>query len=519
MAILGYPSSWRAPFSAVELTFGQGPSTASAGPRSALYVAPKTTAGTGTVNLVYPILKEQDAIDVAGAGSPAHRACRRHLLANKDGKLFLMVYAASSGSGVATATGTITLTFTSGSNPTATGVLTTTICGEQITTGFTTASTLTTIAAALAEQINFKTHLPVTASASVGVVTLTAKVAGASQGDGTVGVIRFRSIPDPGKNLVAATSGNALGLGTGTPGADGATTETANLTTALNGLTNSRYYYMGFTVWSSTALAPIKTHISNKSEPNPGLRSRGFTAYTGTLTALQTLAISANHERRHFVHQEASEWDAADLVGNAMAVHQKAESVTGGFVHDNYRDADWMCPAVYDPSDRPTGTEINDSVTDGIIQIASDEFGSFMVMSVNSRSKDSGGTLDDFRATETHRVSFMDYVADTWLLRDGVQYGTGFKLQADQLRPDGTVNFNQFVPARTLTPSLYKPFPASLISEFVRDGLLQDEASWLASLRCYIDPLNSGRLGASASGRTIDIRHQLEVRLVETSPG
>lgn len=519
MSIQGYPSSYRAPFTAVELQFGQGPSNAPSGPRTACYVGPKSTAGSATANVAYKISRESDAITLFGPGSPLHRMCRRHLLANKLGALVAMSHAPSSGAGVATATGTITITMSSGTNPTATGLVTTYVCGEVITTSFSTSDTVTTIAQAIADQINTKTWLPCTASPAVGVVTLTAKIAGSSQGTASVGVIRFRSNPEPGKNVAIATSGAALGMGTGVAGADGATTEAAGLTAALATLTNTRYYYMGFSAWDSASLAAIKSHISTKSEANPGLRSRGFTGYTGTLSALQTLAIACNHERRHFVHQENSEWDVADLVANMAAIHQKAEAARGGFVHDIYRDADWMCPAVYDMADAPTSTEINDSVTDGIIQIASDQFGSYMVMSVNSRSKDSTGAIDDFRATETHRVSFMDDFADTLLQRDAVQYGTGFKLQPDQLKPDGSVDFNQRVPTRTLTPSLYKPFVAAVIQEFADAGVLQNAPAWIDSLNTSIDPNNVSRLEASASGRTTDIRHQQTFRLAETTPG
>lgn len=519
MSIQGYPSSYRAPFTAVQLTFGQGPSNAPSGPRTAFYCGPKSAAGSALVNKLYPITYESEAIALFGPGSPLHRMVRRQLLANKNGAVTVMCYAASSGAGIGTATGTITITMASGTNPTATGILTTYVCGELITTSFNTSDTVSTIAAALAEQINTKTFLPCTASVAAGVLTLTAKIAGASQGDGTVGVIRFRSLPDPGKNVVATASGAALGLGTGTPGADGATTETANLTAALNTITNTRFYYNGFSVWSSAAIAPIKTHIATKSEANPGLRCRAFTAYTGTLTALQTMAIACNQERRHFVHQENSEWDTAELVANAIAIHQKAERDRGGFVHDLYRDADWFCPGVYDAADRPTSTEINDSVTDGIIQIASDEIGSYMVMSVNSRSKDSTGAIDDFRATETHRVSFMDDFADTLLIRDAIQYGTGFKLQQDLKKPDGSIDYNQNVPTRTLTPSRYKPFVAKVIQEFADDGVLQNAPAWLDSLDTFIDNNNVSRLGARASGRTADIRHQQTFELAETTPG
>jgi len=516
---VGYPSSYRAPFTAMQLLFGQGPSNAPAGPRSAMYMGPKTAAGTANVNQAYTITSEADAITLFGVGSPVHRALRRHLLASTLGTLIGICYAPSSGGSPVAAAGTITITFTSGSNPTATGQVTTYVAGEVITTGFNTADTATTIAANIVLGINAKVWLPVTATSSVGVVTITAKIAGASQGDGTVGVIRLRTIADAGKNVISTASGAALGLGTGTVGVDGTTTELVNMTGALSTLTNTRYYYNGFTMWSAAALAVIATHVSAKSQANPGLRCRAFTAYTGTGSAVSALAIAVNFERQHIVHQTNSEWDTADLVGNAIAIHQSQEAGTGDFVPDNYRGKDWMCPAAYSNADWPTSTQINQAVTDGVIEVASDQYGSFMVMSVTTRSRDSGGTISDFRATETHRISFLDAVGDRWLIRDAVQYGVGFKLTPDQLMPDGSINFNQKVPPFTLTPSLYKPFAAAQIQEAADNGEIQGASTWLNSLICSIDPNNISRLVVTASGRTIDIRHQTGIQLSETTPG
>src|SRR4051812_38265972 len=97
--ITGFPSSWRAPFTAVEILFGQGPSTAASGPRDACYVAPMTASGLGTAGTLYRISNEQDAVRYAGAGGPLHRLVRMHLKVNPraGGKLYILPYAATSG--------------------------------------------------------------------------------------------------------------------------------------------------------------------------------------------------------------------------------------------------------------------------------------------------------------------------------------------------------------------------------------------------------------------------------------
>jgi phage tail sheath gpL-like len=512
--ILGFPSSWKGPFSAVQVEFGQGPSTAGGGKRRVVYFAPKTSAGNGVAGQSYKINREQDAIDVGGVGSPGHRMSRMHLLCDKDVDLTLVTYAPSSGSGVASATGTITVTGT----PTATGRIYHSHCGVRLTTGFSAADTPTTIGDAMAAQINAQQHLPYTAANATGVITLTSKIAGASAGDGTTGVYRFRATVDSGKGLTVATSGAALGLGTGTPGGDGATTELAGLTAALANFNSSAFYYMGFSVWASGAMAIIKTHISNKSEPNPGLRCRAVTGYTGTQASLTTIAIASNFERRHFVWQANSEHDPAELVANFVAIHRKRESVRSNFVEDDYRQPDWLIQAAYSEADWPSATACNDAVVDGISPIASDHFGSRLVMSVTSRSKNAAGTIDDFRATETHRVSFMDYFADIWLARDQATYA-GFKLMDDPKNPDGSVNVNASVPPKTLTPYVYRPFVAKIIDDLADEGMLQRREDWKASQKHNIDPENVSRLESGASGRTMDIRHQSTMRLAETTPG
>jgi phage tail sheath gpL-like len=516
--ILGYPSDYKAPFTAVQIDFGQGPSTSNGAGRAVLVMAPKTSAGSWTVGTVYRISREQDAVDGAGVGSYAHRGVRKYLLADKDVVLYVVVYAASSGAGVATATGTITIGFDSGTNPTASGSIQTFICGEEFTTSFTVQSTATSMAAALVGQINARTHLPLTASNSLGVITLTAKHAGASSGDGTVGVLRFRSTAQPGKNVTVATSGAALGLGTGTAGADGATTEVANLTSALAAIAATRFYYMVFSAWSAAALAVIKSHIVSKSEPSPGLRCRAFVGYTGTQSAFTTMVNTLNYERIEPTLQEDSEVDAVELAANRAALHRWFESIRGGFVPDNYRGPKWLIPKVYADSSIPTSTEINDACTDGIGIVSSDANGSFLVMALNSRSKNAAGTVDEFKATESHRVSTMDDFADTWQARHVGTY-SGFKLKPDKLKADGTIDVNQKLPPKTVTPSRYQPWLLKLIDEFDESGCWDDAEAFKSTARVNIDPLNRSRLELGGAGATFNILHQTSLRLAETSPG
>jgi len=513
--ILGVPSNFRVPGQYAEILFAQGPSTAAAGVREVIFVMPKMAAsGTWTAGKVYPVKNEKAAADGAGLGSPLHRALRLFLMANHTAKVWALPYLPSSGGGLVSAALTVTWT----SAPTKTGVTTLTVAGEPNTVSFTNTSTVTTIATAMRDLINSKTWLPVTASNAAGVLTLTAKIGGASQN----GHIRVRVEIDGGVTTTVATQNSsdvdALGTGAGTLGVDGATTENTNLVAALSNITASRYYYMVASVDDATNLASFHNHISAKSEPIPGLRSVGLWGSADTQANLTTKAIARNYERLQVTWQLNSEHTREELAANMAAIRQKYEELDSCFNFDGYATrGDWLIKGCYRDTDRPDFTELNDAIIDGITPIATNDAGSYVVMTVNTRSKDSTGTTDDFRATETHRVSGADEFVDTWLLRHKLSY-SGKKLQSDKLRANGTIDPNQKLFKNVITPSVYRPFPISLLREFEGTRLQNVEAS-IASLAVVRDPNNGGRLECGLDLYVTDLLHQMTARVAEATPG
>jgi len=511
--ITGVPSNFRVPGQYAEVIFAQGPSTASTGPREVIIIAPKTATGTYVVNTVNSVTNENLAEVGGGSGSPLHRALRMVLRSNKQTKLWALPYDASSGGGSAAATSTVTYA----GAPTKTGVTTVTIASEPCSVSFSTTDTPTTIAANLVLVVNSRTFLPVTATSALGVVTLTAKIAGASQGDGTVPVIRVRAEIDTGVTTTVASSGH---LGSVVAGADGAVTELSNLTAALATIEARRFYYMGITMFSSTALTALRTHITNKSEPRPGLRSVGVAAFNGILATAQTTATGQNYERLQFVWQPQSEHDPAELMGNVIGIRQKRESTDSAFNLDGYSASDWLILPAFASSDWPDTDDQNDALNDGVTPIASNGSRSYLVMSVTTRSKNSTGAVDDFRASETHRVSVADDFTDTLLLRHQLNYQNK-KLKKDELLPDGSINVNQRLGRDVVTPETYKPFVRGILSEFGDPSAprLQDVVTSSTNMQVDVDPSNSGRLELGCDLHVIDLLHQLTARLAEVSTG
>lgn len=505
--ITGVPSTYRVPGGYTEILFAQGPSTAAAAARDVIFVMPKLSTGSYTVNKVYRVKNEQDAITGAGAGSPLHRAVRKFLYSNNTGRIFALAYAESSGMGVATADLDVTFTNTA----TGTGLATITVAGEACTVAISKNDTPTVIATNMKAVINAKTWLPCTADNMAGVLTLTAKIAGASQN----AHIRVRAEITPGIATTVATQ-NTSDVDALQDGADGATTEATNLAAALATISAARYYYMVFSVSDATNLAAIQTHIATKSDPIPGLRSVGIVGSVLALASVQTLATGRNYERLQIAWQKNSEATREELAANMAGIRQKYEALDSAYNFDTYSNkSDWLIPGCYRDTDRPDGDDQNDAILDGITCIATGDSGSYVVMSCNTRSKDSTGNNDDFRATETHRVSVADEFVDTLLLRHALNYGSK-KLTSDQLLPNGQINFNQRLYPGVITPSTYAPFIKALLDEFAGQRL-QRVAESKNGLRVVRDPNNGGRLEVGVDINAVDLFHQMTARVAEVS--
>jgi phage tail sheath gpL-like len=512
--ITGLPSSYRVPGGYAEVLFAQGASSAALRAREVVIVMPKTSGGDAVAGELYPIGSEDDAIARAGVGSPAHRAARIFLKANKRARLWYLGMSATTGGTEVAATGTITYTTTA----TGTGVASVTVCGETVSAIVRSGDTVSDIAVKVKNAINAVTHLPVTADNSSGVVTMTARIAGSSQGDGTVPVIRYRATISAGIGTTVATSGAALGLGAGADGADGSTTEAAQLATALGSLEAIRKYYIVTSTWATAGLAALALHVSNKSEPNPGLRSFGICGYTGTLAGAQTLANARNYERLALVHQAGSEHDPAELAGNVAAIVQKHQARDSAANLDSYRQQDWLIKPPFSAADYPDGDDLNDAINDGITAIGADDNGSYLTMWLTTRSKNAAGTVDDFRATEAHRVSVADEFVDEMLATYAIRYSNA-KLRSDQTLADGSVDPNQRIPGGVVTAETLKPFIKQQLNIFEDTARIQNAEASKESLRTVRDPSNSGRVEAGLELHAIDHLHQLTARVAEVSTG
>lgn len=509
-AITGIPSSFRVPITAAEIVMGQGASNAPLGARDTVYVAAKLAAsGTATVATVYEVGSESEASTLFGFGSPAHRCARMHLRANKSGKLYINSYLPSSGGSPAAATATLTVANTA----TGTGVFKVSVCGEEIDVGYKSGDTISTMATALSEKINGLRHLPVSSSPSSGTVTLSSKIMGASQNS----VHRIRVISVTAGTAVTVTASAALLAS----GADGTTTELTNFQAALDAMPAATHYYIACPVTVNTFVAALKAHVATKNEPNPGIFCKGMAVSTGALAATATIAIAQNTELVDLVWQRNSDHSPDEVLANFVAIRQKRENVgLAGLVYnfDKYNGTDWFIKAAPIASDWPDLDDQNDAINDGITPIASTGTGSYIVMTATTRSKDSGGTLDDFRATESHRISAMHGLAAQVKQNHALTF-TNFRQQSDPLLPDGSVDLNAIgqLPPRVTCPFLFKGWFLNQLEPFFSEGVIQGRSDWTEATDVQIDPSNNGRMQVKTAGRTIDLHHQATFRFSETT--
>lgn len=511
--ILGIDATYRVPNAYAELLFGQGPATASAGVREVVFVMPKLSAGTWVAGTLNRVNTEADAISGAVAGSPLHRAIRLFIQANNQATIWALPVAETSGGSPVAATAVLTIA----TNATGTGTVIATVAGEDCSYTFAVGQTPTQIGDGIVAAVAAKSWLPVVALNASGVVTFTAKLKGISQGTASLGVIRVRATITSGVGTTATFGG--LFLGSGAAGAEGSTTEAANLATALATIQSSRKYYIVSSANDSTSLTNLRSHVSSKSEPKQGLRSVIISAYTGTVGNSSTLAIAKNYERLQIVYQRNSEHDCAELAANMAAIRQKYEQVDSTFNFASYSGPDWLIKAAFDTNDWLSGDEQNTCINDGITPIASNDVGgSYVVMSVDTRSKDSTGAIDDFRACETHRVSGGDQFVDELLLTTRLNY-QGMKLQDDERLADGTINPNQKIIRGVLRPSYLTPFIGKLLDEYEDAAILQDVAESKASLRLVKSPANASRVECGLDIHVVDHAHQFTFRIAEVSTG
>jgi phage tail sheath gpL-like len=511
--LTGLPSDYAVPLTAVEIRFGMGPSSGALGPYTALIIGNKTSAGSATVNLIYPnettsMTTENDVINLFGPGSEAHRLYRRFVEVNRSTAVYIIAPAED---GSATTAG---LTVTLATTATGPGVLRTFVGDEYVDVPIVTGSLPADIATAAAQKINNQTNWPVTASPSSSTYVITSKNKGLR-----VNEIRVRSV------VIGSCGMTSSGAATSTALSGGTVTD--EWTTALAAILPYRFYYI---ISPSSAIDAhtfddLLTQILLQALPVSGLRQEVFAGFVGTQSAGSTIAANAsvNSPRARFIWQEESEWTAGELAAQyagAKALFDTTRSPKynfDGFGQTAATQQFWKVPPQSQPAKRPTSGvtgSIASAVNNGLTCIATtkDGTGTYVVMDVTTKHKN--GSNYDYRNRDGHITTVCDMFADQCevVLND---MRSGKNLVDNP--PQGTI----LTDTDTVYPNLIKAQIVGIINSHDSsnggDGWFKNIETIKAGTRFQISSTNQSRSEGYVPAQVTNLHHQATLLVDDVS--
>ncbi|VVE14733.1 bacteriophage Mu tail sheath family protein [Pandoraea anapnoica] len=247
--------------------------TLPANDQSMIIVGQRTTEGQLDALVPLDIYSEDQAADAFGNGSLAHIAVTAALTANRY--LALTVIAVDDAAAGQPAHGTVTFDGTA----TADGAFALFIGNARVDVKVSSGDDADTVAASLVDAITQAVKLPVTATATAGAVTITAKNKG-----------------EFGNGIVTSQLNQALGItATLTPFAGGL--NDPDIAPALAKVFGAAYTIYAICWATETALTKLRDHVNAVSHPLEQRRTMGFAGTSTTLASATTLAGDLNGER------------------------------------------------------------------------------------------------------------------------------------------------------------------------------------------------------------------------------
>lgn len=295
------PAALRYPGAYIEIDGSQAGLSGDIG--TVLIVGQKLASGTAAAGDITLVASVQDAKTKFGAGSMLARMVERYRKIDSALDVYALPYS-DNPAGVA-ATGTVTVS----AQPTASGTLALYVGGDLVSVGVTAGQTVAQVATAIAAAVNALPDLPVTASATAGVVTLTARHRG-TMGNG----IDLRT------NLYGETTPAGLGLtlaamtgGTGDPAP-------GNLTALLG----TRYWFNYVALGNNDAATLAAWHTESQLRYRPPVQQgfRIFSAHRGDYAQAVAYGSAANYEHISTLAlgiNPVATWEAAAIAAAAAA--------------------------------------------------------------------------------------------------------------------------------------------------------------------------------------------------------
>lgn len=332
MAIIiqGFSETYKRPGFYAETVYGAGGISSGSIPRYLLLMGLKTAAGSATPDTqVVDIGSDDEADSYFGVGSHLARMCYQ---ARREAGIRIKAIAVTQASGGVAGSATITIA----TDSTSSGEWVYTIAGVDVRVAVPTGATPTVQATAIKNAINGNPKLPVTATNSAGVVTVTTRNVGAICNS----YILFQNkATAPGASTSTLAGGSAVL--SSTPLEDGvffsSGSGTEDVTAALATLLAGRYHRIGVGSIDAANAALVESQLDFKAGPTVGRMEHAIFASIGSISAATSLAqTTLNNARCQHAWIEECETHPSEIAARMAAARLAKEQSNPNSNFDGY---------------------------------------------------------------------------------------------------------------------------------------------------------------------------------------
>lgn len=417
-----------------------------------------------------------EAADMAGRGSIAHRMCRAAFRQYPYVELTLITIDDASSGVHATAT----MTFTGTADGSGSAEIR--IGNEKVTVAWEDGSNVTTIAALVDAAIAEKHDLPITSSADHGVVTQRVKNAGVPGNE----IGRYND----GSGFKTECTIDGVGISVAiTAFASGA--NDPDITDAFTAATLGHYKLIAIPYKGSDNVQALQAYLLGVSNE---VNCKGARAYLGTTAtiAIATTLATVNDPRVHVEFVRRCRFTSFEIAAAAAAEH----AATGhpSLPLNNHKMKDCDAPAI---SDRLEFNENNALLWVGVTPWNADGMGSVRcVRSVTSYTVSDAGSADD-TYLDTTVIAQLDYNREATRSHDLLLYSN--KVLRDN-HVDGEPEF-------VLTPGDINSDHIALFKKLERYGTCQNVDLHKARFVAVKDPNVAGRVNQDIPVQVVEGAH------------
>ena len=419
-------------------------------------------APTATEAVAVLLTNQSQAELVFGAGGQLTRMYRKFRANNRFTEVWGVGWASSGTSA--------TRDFTLIGTATAAGSVHLYIDGERISTNVAAGDTETIAAAAVVASVNADSTLPVIASNTAGLVTLTIKWAGV---DGDFMPVRINY--HQGETLPAGLTVSAVTVGVSGAG-------TYNVSTLLAGLGEVQYHLIGMPFQDVTEVAAWETELDDRWGPIRQNDGTVLLTIPDSITAAVTYGTARNSEQSVVVSGLNVEAHSASLTGAILGQVAEKGNVDPARPFQTLKLAGILPPL---REDRPTLAELDTLLHNGIATLEADEAGVMRIQRLITTYQTDDASNPDTAFLNLNTKLTLSLLRAQFIARFSAKFGR-HKLAGN----DAPIGSGQAV----MTPNLGKAEAIALFRDWEAAGYVENVSQFKADLIVERNAENPDRL-------------------------